>query len=140
MDAPTALTWLDAERGNLLAAIPQAAAAVPALPHELPGELTRALYTFFELRGYWHDAIQANQTALRLARRTADRTAEAYIQSDLGSRYSQLGRDEEAIASLQDGLALFRQLGHGWGQARTLRFLGPVYGKVGRHAEAIACI
>ena len=68
-DASEALVWLEAERTNLVAAIPQIDALAPVIPAALACQLTQALFGFFVARDYWQDGLQANQTALELARR-----------------------------------------------------------------------
>jgi tetratricopeptide (TPR) repeat protein len=136
--AAAALAWLERERANLLAAITQAAAAAPAVPAELAGQLTRALSAFFDRRGYWHDAAQANQTVLALTRRTHDQVGQAYTHNDLGFAYRRLGRHSEAIASLNQGLALSQELNDLSGQAYSLGSLGSVYAVLRRYQEAIA--
>jgi len=136
-DTPAALAWLERERANLLAAITQAAAAAPAVPGELAGQLTRALSAFFDRRGYWHDAVQANQTVLALAQRTNDQVGQAYAHNDLGFAYRRLGRHAEAITSLNQGLALSQELNDLSGQAYSLGSLGSVYAALRRYQEAI---
>jgi tetratricopeptide (TPR) repeat protein len=136
-DASAALDWLEAERANLLAAVAQAAAAAPAIPTELAGQLTRALYGLFDLGGYWHDGLQANQTVRKLARRSNDLASAAYADHDLGEIYFRLGRYVEAITSLQESLALGEQLGDRRIQAGSLATLGAIYDRSGRYLEAI---
>jgi DNA-binding SARP family transcriptional activator/Flp pilus assembly protein TadD len=132
--------WLETEWANLLAAVTQAAAAAPALPTELAGQLTRALYGLFDLGGYWHDGLQADHTVLRLAQRTDDAAASAYAHQHLGEIYFRLGRYAEAIASLQESLTFGRQVGDRWIQANSLDVLGAVYDRSGRYAEAITSL
>src|SRR6266536_918773 len=139
-DELVALAWLETERANLLAAIAQAAQAAPAVPAELAGQLTRALYGLFETRGYWQDGLQANQTALRLARRTGNGAAQASAHEDLGVIYLRLGRYADASTSAQESLVLSRELGDRHGQDNSLANLGRVYGRVGRYVEAIDCL
>jgi len=129
---------LEAERANLLAAIPQAVAAAPGIPAELTRELTRALFGFFEVRGYWQDGVQANQTVVELARRTRDRTAQAQAQNDLAYLYERRGRYPEAIACQQDSLIIRRELGDRHGEAEALRDLGDALRATGRNSEAEA--
>jgi tetratricopeptide (TPR) repeat protein len=137
-DTTAALAWSEAERANLLAAIPQAAAASPAIPAKLACQLTQALFGFFLVRGHWQDGVQANQTTLELARRTEDRPAQAHAYNDLGGFSSLLGRYEEAIACHQEGLTIFRELGNRRGEASSLNNLAVVYGRLERYEEAIA--
>ncbi len=137
--ASEALVWLEAERANLVAAIPQIGALAPAIPAALACQLTQALFRFFEVRGYWQDGLQANHTALELARRTGDRPAQAHAQNNLGIFYWRLGRYEGAIACHQDSRTVFRGLGDRRGEAASQNNLGIVYKRLGRYEGAIAC-
>jgi DNA-binding SARP family transcriptional activator/tetratricopeptide (TPR) repeat protein len=139
-DMPAALAWLETERANLLAAIAQAAEATPAIPAALVGQLTRALFGFFLVRGYWQDGVRANQIALELARRTRDQVSQANALIDLGAVYRRLGRYHEAIACLRESLGIVRELGDRDSQAASLTNLGTTYGWLGEHREAIACL
>ena len=139
-DDVAAMGWLEAERGNLLAAIPQAVQAAPGVPTELAGQLTRALWPLFDAFGHWHDGVQAYQGALALARRTGDRTAEAHALNELGSAYRRLRRHPESLTCLREALSLHRELGDRWGQGVSLGSLGRLYGLLGRFTEAIACL
>jgi tetratricopeptide (TPR) repeat protein len=135
-----ALGWLEAERANLLSAITQAAGLAPAIPAELPGQLTRALHGFFSAGGYWEDCASANQTVLQLAVRTGDRDAQAHALNDLGVADEFLGRYQEAVTSHQHSLAIRRQLGLRQGQAASLNNLGHVYERLGRYQQAATCL
>jgi tetratricopeptide (TPR) repeat protein len=137
--ASEALVWLEAERANLVAAIPQIGALAPMIPAALACQLTQALFGLFVVRGYWQDGLQANRIALELARRTGDRAAQAHAQNNLGIFNYLLGRYEEAIAGQQDGLTIFRELGDRDGEATSLNNLGGVHERLGRYEEAIAC-
>ncbi|MGI8333827.1 tetratricopeptide repeat protein [Actinomadura scrupuli] len=131
------LEWLELERDNLLAAVTQAAAAVPALSSEAAGRLSRALSACLDRRGYWRDAVRTGLIALELAERYEDRAAQAYAHNDLGFAYRRLGHYEEAIRHLETGLSLFRDLDHPAGRAYALANLGSTYGGQGRLLEAI---
>jgi DNA-binding SARP family transcriptional activator len=138
-DVLAALAWLEVERANLLAAISQAT-ATPAVPAELAGELTKALYGFFSVRSYWADGARANETVLQMALRTRNQAAQAQAHNDLGVAYEFLGRYPEAIASHQASLAIRRMQGDGEGKAASLNNLGRVYEQIGRYQEAITCL
>ncbi|HXM54426.1 MAG TPA: tetratricopeptide repeat protein [Candidatus Dormibacteraeota bacterium] len=141
-DAAEALGWLEAERPNLLAAVAQAAADAlsggASLPSELTGQLAAALYAFFEMRSYWHDQAQVNQTALHVARHAEDPAGQALALNDLGMALDRLGRYEEGSACLLESLAISRQRGDRRGEATSLFHLG--LGQVwrGRYEEAMA--
>jgi DNA-binding SARP family transcriptional activator/tetratricopeptide (TPR) repeat protein len=137
-DVAAALSWLEAERANLMAAVAQAA-GTPAIPASLALELTSALYGFFLVRGYWADGARANQIVLQLARRVGDRAAEAQASNDLGTFCRWLGRYQQALSHHRQSLALSRELGDRRGQARSLAGLGIVHWRLGRYEDAIAC-
>ncbi|HZD68459.1 MAG TPA: BTAD domain-containing putative transcriptional regulator [Actinomycetes bacterium] len=137
-DQQAALAWLQTERANLLAAIDRTTQTAPAIPAELASQLTMALLGFFTVHGLWSDGLKANHIALSLARRTGDRTAQAYAQHDLGSFSWRLGRHDEAIASLRESLAGFRELGDRHGEASSLSNLGLVYWRLGCYDQAVA--
>jgi tetratricopeptide (TPR) repeat protein len=132
---PEALAWLEAERANLLAAIGQAAATASANP---AGQLTRALFGFFLVRGYWQDGVAANLTALEVARRSRDRSAQAHALIDLGALYRRQGRFQQAIDCLKESLAVFREVGDRDGEAASLTNLGSAHEWLGQHDNAIA--
>ncbi len=139
-DVTQAVTWLEAERANLLAAITQAqASAGYEIPLELPVQLSRALFGFFVVGGYLNDWAEANRAAVALAQRIGDRAGEASAQTDLGTAYEWLGRYTDAMACQQESLAIFRELGDHDGEAGSLNNLGLVYERLGRFEDAIAC-
>jgi DNA-binding SARP family transcriptional activator/Tfp pilus assembly protein PilF len=139
-DELTALGWLEAERANLLSAITQAAELAPAIPAELPGQLTRALHGFFSVRSYWEDCARANQTTLQLAVRTGDRDTQAHALNDLGVAHEFLARYQQAVTSHQHSLAIRRQLGLRQGQAASLNNLGHVHERLGNYQQAATCL
>jgi DNA-binding SARP family transcriptional activator len=136
----TALGWLEAERANLLSAISQAAELAPAIPAELPGQLTRALHGFFSAQSYWEDCARANQAVLQLAVRTGDRDTQAHALNDLGVAHEFLGRYQQAVTSHQHSLAIRRQLGLRQGQAASLNNLGHVHERLGHYQQAVTCL
>src|SRR6266536_3084097 len=106
-------------------------------PATLATELTRALHGFFQVHSHWADQVQANQTALELARRTGDRAGQAHTHNDLGAVDERLGRYPEAVDHLQQALTISRELGDRRGQAGSLSNLGLVYWRLGRHPDAV---
>jgi tetratricopeptide (TPR) repeat protein len=135
-DRTGALAWLEAERANLTAAIDQAAGD-PGLPVVLAGQLASALFTFFDLRGYWHDWTHANQTVLAVARREGHRAVQAAALADLGSARIRQADFEQAAACLDEALRLARETGAVLVQAASLNGLGVVYQRVGRYEQAL---
>ena len=134
-----ALNWLEAERPNLLAAVRQAAAGGDAVA-PIAGQLARALFAFFHIRGYPHDWVEVNEIALAVARRLGDPVAEAHARRDLGAAHEVRGEYRKAEAYLRDGLALYRFAGDLAGQAGCLNSLGAVHDSLGQLAEAAACL
>jgi DNA-binding SARP family transcriptional activator/tetratricopeptide (TPR) repeat protein len=139
-DVAAALSWLEDERSNLLAAIAQAAAAVPGIPAKLPGQLARALYAYFNACGYWADCFEANQAVLPVMLRTGDQAARANALNDIGVASEQLGRYQEAIARHQESLAIRRKLDDLKGQAASLGNAGRALQRLGRHQDAITSL
>jgi tetratricopeptide (TPR) repeat protein/transcriptional regulator with XRE-family HTH domain len=139
-----ALDWLEAERASILALFIQAAHAVldgaPEIPARLPGQLAQALFGFFIVRGYWHDAASVNRMALELAQRLGDRAAEASACNDLGLACGRLGRYALAIDHLRESAAIARELGDHEGRAAVLSNLSQAYREAGRYEEAIASL
>jgi DNA-binding SARP family transcriptional activator/Tfp pilus assembly protein PilF len=134
-----ALQWLEAERTNLLAAVRQAAGGDHRLAPAAT-QLARALFAFFHIRGYLLDWVEVNETALAVARRLADRIAEAHACRDLGAAHEVRGDYRKAEAYLRDGLALYRAAGDPAGQAACLNSLGAVHDSLGQQAEAARCL
>ena len=134
-----ALEWLEAERANLVAAVAQAA-ATSGVPAEVPGQLARALFGFFHIRGHWADWVRVNQTALEAARRTGDRVTEGFAHRDLGAVHEINGRFGPALTHLQAALEIFVELGDRSGEANCLNGLGTVYDSLGRLEEAAGCV
>jgi DNA-binding SARP family transcriptional activator len=137
-DEQQALGWLEAERANLLAAVEQAAGS-PGVPAEIVIQLAQALFGFFRVRSHWDDRVRVNQTALRVARRLGNRSAEAQALNDLGGGYWRQGRYEQALACRHQSLAIFRELGDRLGQAFSLGNFALDYRWQGRYDEALAC-
>ena len=134
-----ALEWLESERANLLASAEQAA-ATDGVPDEIPGQLARALFAFFHIRGHRADWIRLNRTALAVARRTGDSYAEAFAHRDLGAVYELQGDCDRAMVHLRAGLKLFGVAGDDIGLASCLNGLGTVYDSLGRYGPAAACL
>jgi tetratricopeptide (TPR) repeat protein/transcriptional regulator with XRE-family HTH domain len=143
-DAARALSWLEAERSNVVAAVTRAATAATTdperFPPELPGQLAQSLFGLLEAGSWWHDWVQVNEAALRVARASRDRAAEAVAHDDLGAAYLRLGRYAEAIDRLRRGIAIHRELCDQRGEAVGLSSLGVTYERLGRYEEAAACL
>jgi tetratricopeptide (TPR) repeat protein len=134
MSDPTAArAWLDAERATLATACAYTAA------HGWPAHTTRlatTLFRYYDTGGYYADALSIHTHALRAARHTGDRSAEAHALTSLGVVYQQQGHNQQAGEHHQQALALSRAIGDRPGEGRALGNLGVVYARQGRFAQA----
>ena len=133
--AQKAAGWLDAERSNLHAAVGFAAGAMPQ--HAIA--VATAIGGFLRARGHWDRAAAQYQTALRAARRTADRPAEAGTLDELGLLQQLTSDYPAATATLTQAAALYEDLGDRTGQAYALNHLGLVHLDTGDYRAAIDC-
>jgi tetratricopeptide (TPR) repeat protein len=137
-DRAAALAWLEAERGNLLAAASQAA-AMPMVSPTVVGELAGALFRFLEMRGSWYDLATLNRLAVQVARRRGDLHGEAQALNDLAAAHYRLHQLDEAVTCAEQTLAIRRRLGDRLEEGQALSNLGVHYHMVGRLDEAVAC-
>lgn len=129
-----ALRWLEAERGNLRAAV-QAA-------HRLgrtvtAWQLADAMWPLFLLRGHYAERLDVEEVGLAAAQACGDRRAQGKMLNRLGLSLHGLGRHEEAARRLEQARALWRRLGDKDREAGTLRRLGLVALDRGHHDEAV---
>ena len=110
-----ALAWYDDERGNIVAATRQAAAAGL---HEIAWRLPPTLFPLFNRRSNWADCVTAHRIAADSARKAGDRLGEAWALSKLGFALARL-RDPEAFGHLEQALAIRQELGDTQGEAQT---------------------
>jgi tetratricopeptide (TPR) repeat protein len=134
-DRDAALSWLETERPNLVAAVRQADNTI-GIPPKLSGQLADALALFFDQQGHWQVWAQVAQIALDLAVADGDQSGEATALSRLGRVHIRRGDYEEAATCQERALGLYRTLGDQFGQAAALADLGRVYHRRGRHDEA----
>jgi DNA-binding SARP family transcriptional activator len=129
------LSWFEAERSSLVAAVQQAADAglfqgCWRLAETLPG--------FLELGVHWDDWQQTQSLALTAARRAGDRDAEGRILGSLGDFYRNQQHIDDAIWCLQQSLGAFRETGNRRGELQSLMSLGTVALRQGRFDHASA--
>jgi DNA-binding SARP family transcriptional activator len=133
-DAKAAQAWLDAERTNLVAAAGHAA------DHGWPDHATRLSSTverYLKLGQHLDEAITVHTHALRAARRSGDRSAEATALTHLGFVEWMRNRYEPAADYQRQALALFEKVGDWHGRARVLHRLALADRKLGRLGQAI---
>ena len=132
-----AVAWLEAERANLAACFADAVARGRDR-HVI--DLARGLHPFLDMSGPWDRALAIQRTALGVARRAGDRSAEADALNDLGDVQRRTGEYGAAMASLEAALAIYRELGSPLGEANALNDLGDVQRTIGDYPEAAASL
>lgn len=129
-----ALTWLDAEHENLVAAVLWAGYGGHESPYAVT--LALALSTYLYRRGHSEDLAAVSRTAARVARIRHDSLAEAHAWNNHGIALRQMERLEEAAeahARAHDG---FAALGDHQGEALVRTRLAAVLAGQGRMQEA----
>jgi DNA-binding SARP family transcriptional activator/tetratricopeptide (TPR) repeat protein len=134
-DYAQALAWFEAERLVLLPVVSQAAeAGFDVHAWQLPWTLA----TYLGRRGYWHEWIAAQETALAAARRLGDKSAQARAQLSLGRAHERLCHYAESYAHLQEALGLCEQLGDHSGQADVHLTSARLREVQGRHPDSLS--
>lgn len=133
-DYGQALAWFSAEHLVLLAAVDQAA------NDAFDGhawQLALTLGDFLDRQGRFQEQVAVQHTALRAARRLADRIAEAHAHRALGRAYIRLRRYDDAATHLRHALDLLSALGDRVGQARVHLNLTFMFGESNRFPAAL---
>ena len=128
-----ALTWLAAERENLIAV------AVHAPGHGQPRSATSlaaVLETYLETEGLYPEAITLHSHARQAAHSTGHLRAEASALNSLGVIDLRQGRYQQSADNFEQALALFREAEDQLGQARALGNLGFAGFLQGRRQQA----
>ncbi|MER5530146.1 tetratricopeptide repeat protein [Streptomyces sp. NPDC002677] len=110
-----ALTWLRAERANLVACLDDMREDASRTIR-----LTVALTSFLRLEGPWAQAAGLLQRAATAARHTGDRAAEADALVALGAVRFLTGHYPQAIHAHERALTLYNDLGDRHGQANAI--------------------
>ncbi|MEH1166648.1 BTAD domain-containing putative transcriptional regulator [Micromonospora sp. CPCC 205539] len=133
-DNETALTWLDDESANLIAAVEQAARRGP---RRYAWHLTDALRAYFHQRGRREEWLAAATVALAAARAEDDARAQAAMHASIALVQVNSGRYEEARQHLLDGLRCTDV--ECWEEGRTgiLNNLSAVHQRLGDPQAAI---
>jgi DNA-binding SARP family transcriptional activator/tetratricopeptide (TPR) repeat protein len=134
-DATAALAWLDAEHGNLNAAIRHAAEHGPRSGAWLLADTLRG---YFWLRMHTTDWRDAADGALTAARREGDLRAQASALLSLGDLHLRQGRPEPAVERYAAALALAERTGWRECEAAAISNLGVLYRDSGRLPQAVA--
>lgn len=132
-----ALVVLESERQNLLAAVRLAAELNEP---SIVSRLSQSMADGFRILWHFDDLLAVSNTALKIARLDADRTAEAWALTELGIvNRNLLHRFEEAIAYYEQALTIRRETGDRRGEAYCLMNLGVTYAGLRRFEDAITC-
>ncbi|MQA26289.1 MAG: tetratricopeptide repeat protein [Micromonosporaceae bacterium] len=131
-DQRSAIAWLDAERGNLVAA------GVRAAGRGWHGHATRLatlLFEYLDAGAHHRDA----ETLLNCALRSTDLADRCRVLARLGAVRWRQGRCSEALDCHRRSLDLACEIGDRAAQARALASLGVVHAQLGRVDEALDC-
>jgi DNA-binding SARP family transcriptional activator len=130
-----AMTWLESERPNLVAAVVDAAEHDP---QPAGWRLALELRGFFRLRRYVTDWTAVTGAGLHIAEQLGDGPAQAALHHSLGHASWSLGEYPDAIDHYKRTLSLGSETGWPEGESGALSALGSVYHEMGQHDEAIA--
>ena len=122
-DCIRALSWVRAERSNLLACLDYAAITGR---HARIVTLTAGLNSLLRHDGPWADATSRHLGAVQAARRVDDRPGEAGALHDLGIIRNLVGDYPGAASALEAALEICRDIGDRLGEANALEHLGVV--------------
>ncbi|KOV84494.1 tetratricopeptide repeat protein [Nocardia sp. NRRL S-836] len=132
-DTADALTWLTAERDNLVAAVPYAS------EHGLAGHAWRVavlVWRRFASAKRFRDWIDATELARQAV--GADHYGQAHVLLRLATTHDRLGRHTEALELAAAALPLWVELGDVWGEAATLGAMAICTMQLGEHEKAMA--
>jgi DNA-binding SARP family transcriptional activator len=130
-----ALTWLDLERPNLVAAVTEAAAHGP---QELACRLANALRGYLSSGMFTMDWLTTGRAGLAAAEATGDLPAQAAAHFSLAQLSWRRSEYPPALERCTQALALADRAGWAEGQAAALGGLGVLYAQLGRLAHAAA--
>ncbi|MFG2956383.1 cyclophane-containing RiPP biosynthesis TPR protein HaaT [Streptomyces sp. NPDC048291] len=128
-----ALSWLEAERANILAAVRQANTL--AL-HDLVVRLAAAMAPFLRQAGPWDQAVGLHRTAAEAARHTGDQRARGDALAELGVVRRFMAAYPQAIEALNDAVTAYEAVDERRGKADALNQLGIVWYLTADNADA----
>jgi tetratricopeptide (TPR) repeat protein/transcriptional regulator with XRE-family HTH domain len=128
-----ALTWLGAERENLIAVAAHAAGSGWPGPAE---SLAAVLETYLETEGFYPEAITIHTHARQAARSAGNPQSEARALNSLGVIDLRQGHYQQSVCYFEQALTLFCTVGDQLGQARALGNLGFTGFLQGRRQQA----
>ncbi|MFJ9841669.1 tetratricopeptide repeat protein [Kitasatospora sp. NPDC101155] len=128
-DETEALTWLEEERPNLVAAVQTG--------HEIGADLAVALDQFFHLRRYFDDWIAVNKSALKTLRLQSDLRREGWVLSSLAQVLYHVRRFSEALEISKEALDVCQRSGHRYGEVAALNASSQALYHLGRYRESV---
>ncbi|MBA8925529.1 DNA-binding SARP family transcriptional activator [Kutzneria viridogrisea] len=129
----TAMAWLEAERGNLLAAAGYAAAqGWTTHAWQLPYTMSRLFWLSAD-RATW---LSTHEAAAQVVRGCGDAEAQFVTLHNLGVVLTMHERFAEALDAHREALAVSRREGHGERQARVLTSIANIHHETGQLALA----
>ncbi|MFS8099106.1 tetratricopeptide repeat protein [Lentzea alba] len=132
---PNALSWLDEERNNLLAAMTWAATRPAARHHAW--RLLSVLHGYLRARGHAREAVAACTQALDAATEAGDHKACMALLDLLGHLHHNLGDFDQAVGHHEQMLATARDLRDLDAEAEALRNVGSHLKQQGRPQDAL---
>ncbi|MBP2322204.1 DNA-binding SARP family transcriptional activator [Kibdelosporangium banguiense] len=130
-----ALSWLDEERYNLVAAITWAATH-PVLSH-YAWQFVDVLRVYLQARGHHLEVVAACTAALESARRSADRAAEVALLNVLGLISHNVSEYDRSTAYHRQALTAAREINDLDAEADALRNLGRDRSQCGEPTAAL---
>ncbi len=124
-----AMSWLEAERENLLTATHHADPRYVVT-------MSDTVWRFFATGGHHHDGLTLSRHAIEAAVALEDVAAEANAHRVHGSALLSQGLVAQAVEHSRRALALYRQLGHRSFQAATLNNIGVTHWRLGDLSSA----
>ncbi|MCE6995263.1 tetratricopeptide repeat protein [Saccharothrix sp. S26] len=134
-DRHAALTFLDAERANLLAVVRHAAETGR---HTAAWQLTYLLTSFFDARGRWTERVEMCRFGLTAARAGGDVRAEGEMLRALGVAHQMTRRFEAALDSYGQALAHARATGDRQAEGHVQGNIANTHTELRRFDEAVA--
>ncbi|MFF0723213.1 BTAD domain-containing putative transcriptional regulator [Streptomyces sp. NPDC004134] len=129
-----ALTWLDAERANIVAVVGRAAASGP---YEIAWQLTDQLRMFFYYCGHQPEWDAAATAGLRAAAECGEVAARGAMYHSLGLLRQSTGDSDAALEALHRARDDYRASGLATGEAAILGNLSVHAGQRGEMREAL---
>jgi DNA-binding SARP family transcriptional activator/tetratricopeptide (TPR) repeat protein len=129
-DADAALSWLDKEHANLIAAV-MTADQVPSFALRLTSTASRLM----DSRCNSVNALMLHTRALDLARKVGDVVQEAHATAGIALAYRRRGDYAAAATEYESALGLYRVAGRTFDEMTTRSNIGLIMTRLGDHAN-----